>query len=359
MSDPVKKVKELDHKTFLCQTFWKFQMSSLFTDFIIVCSDGEVPVHRHKAMIVGIFKLWGIGLEDREEFECLFIPDVSASEMVEGLKMLYLNWDTKALYNMIYSVKPEVGHEVWKIETSSRKRIDVSLSKSRGADTSNKGQDIKGCKMFPCRQCKSSFKRSDHLKNHIKRHRSHVLGFVNSREDDISRKSEEENIKASVSERSFACTKCESTFYERDVLKKHMKSKHDTVDNKQNRPHDLVNLRDSDDSGKYEEENADESLCDVCGKTNTNREALVAHIIAQHSFTFSSLQVKSKQCPICKKTFHERYLGQHLKRHNLPVRRKNHACTKCESTYYEKKTLNRHMKTNHGMSFRKQDYYFL
>eukprot|EP00092_Neocalanus_flemingeri_P017185 GFUD01018586.1.p1 GENE.GFUD01018586.1~~GFUD01018586.1.p1 ORF type:complete len:265 (-),score=40.72 GFUD01018586.1:136-930(-) len=251
MSDPVKKVKELDHKTFLCQTFWKFQMSSLFTDFIIVCSDGEVPVH--KAMIVGIFKLWGIGLEDREEFECLFIPDVSASTMVEGLKMLYLHWDTETLYNTICSVKHGGGREEGKIETSPLKPVEVSLLKSSMADTYNKEQDIKGSRLFPCNQCKSSFKRRDHLKTHMKRHESHDLGLVKSREDNISRKFEVKNVKV--------------------------------------------------------------FSCDVCGKCYTTRGSFTAHQNAKHSTTHAPLQLTSQQCPICKKTLRREYLGQHLNQH--------------------------------------------
>eukprot|EP00092_Neocalanus_flemingeri_P043559 GFUD01048033.1.p1 GENE.GFUD01048033.1~~GFUD01048033.1.p1 ORF type:complete len:291 (-),score=40.17 GFUD01048033.1:140-982(-) len=252
---PNKNVKELDHRAFLSKTLWNFQTSSLFTDFIIVCSDGEVPVH--KAMIVGIFKRWGIGLEDREEFECLIIPDVSASEMKEGLKLLYLNWDAKTLFSVIYSMKHNEGLEDRKTDTSHMKVGNVPLSQSTTTDTDNKRQDIeeilrcricpciqckpvfssacdvcgksyksKGCliahkltkhssphsplelnsqecpickktlpkgylgkhinlhlpdRMFPCNQCKASFKRKDHLKIHMKKHTSHDLGVVKSR----------------------------------------------------------------------------------------------------------------------------------------------------------------------------------
>ena len=74
----------------------------MFTDFTIVSGDGVgVPIHR--AMVVGVFNLWGIGLEDREEFECLIIPDVLAAELMAALRMLYLHWDSKPLYSLLFS----------------------------------------------------------------------------------------------------------------------------------------------------------------------------------------------------------------------------------------------------------------
>ena len=102
MSDLDRKMREIDHKTFLCRTLWKFQTKRMFTDFTIVSGDGEwVPIHR--AMVVGIFNLWGIGLEDRKECECLIIPDALAAELVAALRMLYLHWDSKPLYSLLFS----------------------------------------------------------------------------------------------------------------------------------------------------------------------------------------------------------------------------------------------------------------
>eukprot|EP00092_Neocalanus_flemingeri_P017186 GFUD01018587.1.p1 GENE.GFUD01018587.1~~GFUD01018587.1.p1 ORF type:complete len:442 (-),score=62.89 GFUD01018587.1:9-1334(-) len=188
-----------------------------------------------------------------------------------------------------------ITHEDWKIETFPLKPVEVSAgysvshenhSECNIADIKIKGQDInanlkhsKESRKFPCSLCKSSFKKMSHLNIHMQTHRPNDLGVVKSR--------------------------------------------------------------------KFEEQAVDVSSCDVCGKSYKSKGSLIAHTIVKHSSTNSPLQVTNKQCPICKKTIHENYLGQHINLH-LPDRKRNYSCSKCESTYYDKKGLKRHVKTKHG-----------
>eukprot|EP00092_Neocalanus_flemingeri_P004292 GFUD01004613.1.p1 GENE.GFUD01004613.1~~GFUD01004613.1.p1 ORF type:complete len:294 (-),score=42.02 GFUD01004613.1:157-1038(-) len=264
--------------------------------------------------------------------------------MKEGLKMLYLNWDTKTLFNMIYSMKHNEGLEDRKTDTSPMKVEDVSLSRATTTETDNKGQDIKeilGClgvvnsRKFEerawCDICGKSYMSKGGLIAHkiVKHSSTNSQLEVTNKQCPICKKTLHErylgqhlSLHLPDRKRNYSCSKCESTYYDKKGLKRHVKTKHGKVDTHQKRfslnliDDRPVNSRDSGNSRKYEEEKEDVSFCNDSGKSYTTRGNLIAHKIAKHSSnSISPPHLTSKQCPICKKKLHERYLGQHLDLH--------------------------------------------
>ena len=68
-------------------TVWQFQQSSQFTDLVLACDDGTVPVH--KVMLAEVFSLLGIADHD-QDIECVILPGVEVAVLEEALQDVYL-----------------------------------------------------------------------------------------------------------------------------------------------------------------------------------------------------------------------------------------------------------------------------
>jgi len=377
-------VKGVDHKTFLSQTLWKFQQSNLFTDVTIVCSDGEVQVHR--MMLVDILYLWQIKPEDLEaEFECLVIPDVNSDDIQDAIKSIYLHLDSAKLFSLFCSVfdtssteisedllgqsgNTEDIYDLLEIKEeplhSDDKNIDENVSEvekrtlvkgKRGRPKGQKDTTKRNTYTFYCADCDLQLKGRMKYKNHLRKY--HGLEAT---------KTEQKNVPTSCPycEKGFAniynyqahiallhrekaylhpeivfkkkCKECDEKFYQILDLHKHSLAVH----------------------GK----SARTFKCNFCGERFPNRKSLKDHRLAIHmeELTKSELTGPEKNipCPYCSDLFKNKsYITQHIyKKHadkldQHPEIELKHSCEQCGGKFFSKDELQDHSAVNHGEEF--------
>ncbi|CRK96018.1 CLUMA_CG009458, isoform A [Clunio marinus] len=84
--------------------------------------------------------------------------------------------------------------------------------------------------------------------------------------------------------------------------------------------------------------------CEICGKT-FRKDRLKEHLNGVH------FKIKRYQCDICGNKFDKKYLARHMTTHlDLEHRRKEFHCQICESSYFDKETLQRHVLSIHERS---------
>jgi len=316
MSDHDKKMREVDHRAFLCKTLWKFQTKQLFTDITIVSGDGEVPIHR--AMVVGVFNLWGIGLEDREEFECLIIPDASAAELVAALRMLYLHWDSKPLFNLLFPGKQE--HKDTPIEFEEPKAT-VELFDGSDDEGVEGNDDLIDVKDEPFEETESETikKLSPLVKNVAPENDGVKLDRKKGRP-----KGKKDSAKRKIY--SFGCEECELELKGRLAYKKHLRKYHDLPEQK--------NFM----STKVP------TACQYCDKVLASGYAFNLHIALVHreKAHLHPETIYKKKCSDCDERF---FNCQDLDKHTRSSHGKNHRfwrCNFCKEKFPSKSYLRSH-----------------
>ena len=324
-------MREVDHKAFLCKTLWKFQTKRMFTDFTIVSGDGEgVPIHR--AMVVGVFKLWGIGLEDREEFECLIIPDVLAAELVAALRILYLHWDSKPLYSLLFSGEQgKVSGIELKEESIAVKEPSATVKLFDGSDDeeveSNYGSDDQGVKgnddfidePFEETELETMEKFSPIFTN---------VALENDEVKPTRKRGRPKGKKDSSKRKvyNFECNDCELEFKGRLAYKKHLRKYHDLPAQKNSMTMKV------------------QTPCPHCDIVLSNGHAFHLHIALVHreKAHLNPEIIFKKKCTDCNEKF---FNSQDLDKHTRSIHGKNHRswrCNFCKEVFPTKPSLRSH-----------------
>jgi len=380
----------VDHHSFLCQTLWKFQKSNLFTDVTIVCSDGEVPVH--KTMLVSILQLWEIKLEELEaEFESLVIPEVTADNIKDAMKSIYLHWDTSKLFSLFCSGElfnegdtkiPEKQSENNQCEdfydlydaikeepTSSEEKIieehvtenekaifePTIVKRKRGRPKGKRDMTKRKICTFQCEDCDLQLKGRMKYKKHLRKY--HGLeetktvqmnvptscqycekGFANiyNYNAHIALIHREKAYLHPEIEFKKQCQECDEKFYGILDLNKHSLSIH----------------------GK----SVRTFKCNFCGEKLFSSRSLKDHRLSQHKeeLTKSGLTGYGKNvlCPYCSDLFTRKsYISRHIykkhgdKLHQHPEIKIKHSCKLCGEKFISKDDLQDHNAVNHGEEF--------
>jgi len=393
--DTSTKMKELDHKAFLCRTLWKFQNCQLFTDLSIVCSDGQVSVH--KTMIVDLLKLSGISLADLGESESLLLPDVSVSAVEAALKVLYLNWDCNTMIRLIYSavIKEEeirensefdetiefdttIDSEYQLFLDSVKKETKEFINKTSDIETKHTRESVdnresapkrkvgrpKGKKdssrrdtyTFECDQCDMEFKGRLAYRKHL-RIKHGLKQEKNLQEAKIStpcpycekvlKNGYNFNVHIALVHREKAqlhptivfkknCADCEEKFLNIVDLDKHTRSVH-------GKPYRSFK-------------------CNFCNEKLQDKPSLRAHRLALHKdqLAESGLTgfVKNISCPYCDKMYkiqsdvNRHIVAAHKDKLSMhPEIKLRHSCAQCQENFFEKQNLLAHNAVYHGDEF--------
>ena len=120
----------MDQYHYLSRTLWQFCGSSDYTDITLVCADGSLPAHA--AMLAGLFTRVGINFPLRDKVpDCIFIPDLSTTDIQMALKALYLHNNGDFLRDIFDKAGTEVKIESYGV---SHLKKDIVSEKSFDLD---------------------------------------------------------------------------------------------------------------------------------------------------------------------------------------------------------------------------------
>ena len=122
-------------------------------------------------------------------------------------------------------------------------------------------------------------------------------------------------------EKQFKCEKCDKTFLERHLLKKHVSHVHENVSEEpqQSHVHDKIKL-------------ARTFGCDICGKKYNQMTSLKSHMNIHAG-------VKPYECDLCKEKFFTR---NQVKCHKISKHTKRFRCKFCSKFFTDVKMLRKH-----------------
>ena len=88
----------MNQLSYLSRTLWEYRSSSDYTDVTLFCADGSLP--SHAAILAPMFERFNIRFPFRGELpECIFIPDLTTTEVKKTLEILYLKNSGDLLQN--------------------------------------------------------------------------------------------------------------------------------------------------------------------------------------------------------------------------------------------------------------------
>ena len=99
-------------------------------------------------------------------------------------------------------------------------------------------------------------------------------------------------------------------------------------------------------------ENNGKYICDICGKTYSNKNALGYHLSNKHNDGHGE---KKPSCELCCKTFTtDASLNRHIEiAHKGPDNQSNYECDECGEKFSRKDNLRNHVKEQHKMNDKK------
>ena len=373
-------VRNLGHQLFLSKTLWRFQNIGLLTDVTIVCSDGEVQVHR--AMMVNILRLWRIPLEGLgAKLECLIIPEVSTEDIKDAMKTNYLDFDVSKIFGLFRTFKEEIVQEKCnqisedlleqpgdnddnssfespyskeknteeiEINDKTGKRKLNQAKGKRGRPKGKRDMSKRKISTFKCEDCDIKMKgRLTFKKHQMKYHdlqennlttncpycEKGLSNIYNYNMHIVLLHREKAHLHPEIVFKK-DCTECDEKFYKIFDLNKHSKSVHGKS---------LRTLK-----------------CKFCDEKLTNRAKLRIHMLALHMDQLGqsglSGYVKNVPCPYCSELFTTKsYINHHIyKRHTdkleqHPEIKLNYSCEQCNKHFLSKCDLQDHNAVNHGM----------
>ncbi len=138
------------------------------------------------------------------------------------------------------------------------------------------------------------------------------------------------------------CVKCDSTFSCRKYLRQHIRRVHIQGQQECTQCKKLFSSNDSlTRHVKLMHTQHEKLKCTQCSKEYQSPNGLRDHMLGHKG------QLK-KPCPVCNKKLYHNHLKRHLETHKDVKERKTVQCKECDSTFFEKDKLNRHMLTHKG-----------
>ena len=129
----------MDQGSYLSQALWHFRCTSKFTDLLLRCKDGSLPVH---AAILAPF-LTGHGIEfssSDDVPDCLFLPDLDTKEVEGELEKIYRGQKATSLFELFKrkedTVKLEMADYVDEHESKPFENYDLDTKESLDDDFS-------------------------------------------------------------------------------------------------------------------------------------------------------------------------------------------------------------------------------
>ncbi|XP_059092595.1 zinc finger protein 501-like [Tigriopus californicus] len=175
----------------------------------------------------------------------------------------------------------------------------------------------KMAELYPCHICEAKLSSKFHLNRHLKSHENKVGAFTCNfcgKSFDVKHKFQR-HMRLHLSEKKFKCHVCHMSFLQREFLSRHLLT--------------------------HSGENP--FKCNQCGKGFNQLINLKQHIERLHS---SDASKKTHKCSHCEKRF---YTSPELKNHLLyHVDTRMFHCSTCESSFVEKRHLDRHIRRMHS-----------
>jgi len=357
------------------EAVWQLQQSCQFTDLVLSCRDGSVPVH--KVMLAGVFNLLGVAGQE-QDIECVILPGGDVAEVELALKDLYLKSESEKVMeifscrsiktenldaSLVVEVKPEVPSED-ECYPSEDKIIIQNLTKSdkqsqnKNPSTTlqtNKKKRLKHDERIEglaCNQCGYIPGNGRNIAKNVKRLQKHVafnheeLKFICDfcdfktahRKDVESHKNQEHHgWKLLRRRKQFTCDQCDFVSPRKESLAFHKRKEHGVTypcsecDKVYLTSEKLeVHINYAHDKRIYQ--------CDLCAYQTNNKWTIRNH----HKLKHTDEQFYCDQCQFISKTKTSLRLHVEAKHEG-----KRFYCEQCEYSAQYSGGLNRHIKMVH------------
>ena len=354
----------MNQSSFLSQALWEYQGSSEYTDVTLVCWDGSLPAHA--PMLAGLFTSFGISFRSREEVpECLFLPDLTTSEVQNALQDLYLqnnlNSFLEAFKKSLTPVKLELGDYVDNIEPKFE--VDDHIDDKFNIPEDNDNKDgtpkikeenvqIGPKRVMECKQCGEECHGKRDFLNHMKEFHKPIPNTkqIVEIESSVAKKQnslKKKNMTLSDSEAPYFCNICSKEFTTIFGLKSHNSNKHDeacpycdqsfkvTVKRWKLRSH-IFNIHK--DKRVFHPEIAADYRCEDCGEE--------FHLLMDKTMHMRLTHTQNAICSHCKKPFDKvSELENHLRKTHG---KQEHICHVCNKPFTGKPNLRIHLMIHEG-----------
>ena len=119
----------MNQLSYLSRTLWEYRSSSDYTDVTLFCADGSLP--SHVAILAPMFERFNIRFPFRGELpECIFIPDLTTTEVKKTLETLYLKNSGDVLQNKREEILNAENIHVEEVNNDYDNKVPIMMENS-------------------------------------------------------------------------------------------------------------------------------------------------------------------------------------------------------------------------------------